>query len=200
MRCLGVTGNRLIPSHARPVLAAQLEALFGAFARPGWLLSPLAEGADRLAAQRALAAGWAVEALLPFPALEYEADFHAPVTPGVTPAACVEEFRALLAASARVTVLPHRHAPDPVPGYEAAGHAVVSRADLVIAIWDGEVTGRRAGTSAMVQHARRQGVPVWWLDTRGEAPPQLLLGEDLLAGDDAAQWLAALAASSRAAP
>ena len=68
--CLGITGHRLIPAELHPMLAAQLDALFGGFARPGVLLSPLAEGADRLPAHRALAGGRTLEAVLPFPRRE----------------------------------------------------------------------------------------------------------------------------------
>jgi hypothetical protein len=169
--CLGVTGHRLIPLGQRPALTAQLDALFRGCARPGLLLTSLAEGADCLAARRALAAGWSLEAVLPFPAEEYEADFRKPVTPGVSADANLAEFRALLAASARVTVLPFHHAPDPGPGYTAAGRHVVDNSDALIAIWDGVMSGKRAGTAATVAYAQAKSKPVHLLRFPGPAAP-----------------------------
>ncbi len=40
------------------------------------LISPLAEGADRLAARLAVARKWRLASPLPFPRAEYERDFH----------------------------------------------------------------------------------------------------------------------------
>jgi hypothetical protein len=40
-----------------------------------WFLSPLAEGADRLAAEAALDEGFALHAAMPFPHAEYKKDF-----------------------------------------------------------------------------------------------------------------------------
>jgi hypothetical protein len=173
---LGVTGHRLISPEARQWLIPQLDAFFAGFPVPGRLVSALAEGADRLVAGRALAAGWSLMAVLPFPAEEYEADFRRPVTPGVSAEACVREFRDLLASAADVAVLPYSHAPDPVPGYEAAGEVVVERADMLIALWDGVENGPRAGTSATVRLARRRGVAIWWANTRHCVRPQMLFG------------------------
>ena len=150
------------------MLAARLDALYSEFSGPGLLLTPLAEGADRLAAHRALAAGWSLEAVLPFPAIEYEADFHAPVTPGVSGEACIAEFRKLLRACERVVVLPYSREPDPLPGYDAAGRHVVDHADALIGIWDGVRTNKRAGTSATIEYARALGKRLCILTIPGE--------------------------------
>jgi hypothetical protein len=169
MPVLGVTGARALPLAARPALLASVRALLRALP-VGVMVSPLAEGADQLAAEAALAEGWRLDVVLPFPAAEYEQDFAQPVTPGVSAAACVAEFRRLIGAAASVTVLPHARAPDPVAGYEAAGEAVVARAALLVGLWDGIRTGKRAGTSETIALAASRGVPVWWLPVAGGAP------------------------------
>jgi hypothetical protein len=169
MPVLGVTGARALPLAARPGLLASVRALLRALPA-GTMVSPLAEGADQVAAEAALAEGWRLEAVLPFPAAEYERDFEAPATPGVTSADCLAAFRRLLAAASAVTVLPHARDPDPVPGYEAAGEAVVARAALLVALWDGARPGKRAGTGETIALAASRGVPVWWLPVAGGGP------------------------------
>lgn len=192
---LGVTGARALPLAARPALSEALRTLLRALPR-GVMLSPLAEGADRLAAEAALAEGWRLEALLPFPPAEYEQDFAEPVTPGVTAAACLAEFRALLAAAATVTVLPCARDPDPVAGYAAVGEAVVARSALLVGLWDGVRTGKRAGTGEVIALAASRGVPVWWLPVPGGAPRVIegmagFEGREALASGAAAWgWLA----------
>jgi hypothetical protein len=170
---VAVTGSRRLGERARPLLRQAMDALLFALP-PGTLYTPLAEGADRLAAQAALEQGWRIAPILPFAQATYEQDFAAPVTPGTTPAACLAEFRALLAAAAEVTVLDHPRHPDPRPGYEAAGRAVVERADLLLAIWDGVHTGKRGGTSETMRYAAAIGRPILWLHSDGTQPARLI--------------------------
>lgn len=190
---LAITGARLLPDEARAGLQLRLRAIVAALP-PATLFTPLAEGADRLAAQVALAQGWRIAAVLPFAQADYEQDFAAPVTPGATPAQCLAEFRALLAAASEVTVLDHARHPDPRPGYEAAGRAVVELADLLIAIWDGERGNRRGGTAETMRHAATIGRPILWLPSDGTRPARVI--EALAAFDDprdlpeALDWLA----------
>ena len=80
------------------------------------LLSPLAEGADRLVAEEALGLGFLLSAPLPFSREEYETDF-----PATTAA-----FRALLdQAGPRVLELDGARGPDEARSYEAAERLVV---------------------------------------------------------------------------
>jgi hypothetical protein len=182
---VGITGARALDAAALPALQqalrqvlgevkATLETLAGqpetaALYAPGApllrMISPLAEGADRLAATAALALGYRLEAPLPFPADEYEHDF--PNTAG--------EFRDLLAAAA-----PHVLALDGARGeaetrcYEAVGRLVVRNCDLLVAIWDGGKSRGRGGTAEIVRYAARHGLPVWWLHASGQGQPAWL--------------------------
>jgi hypothetical protein len=150
------------------------------------LLSPLAEGADRLVAEAALPLGYVLEAPLPFPQADYESDFRA----------SVPAFRALLGRAAHRLELDGARGDHEDPSYEAVGRHVVRNADLMIAIWDGRAAGGRGGTADIVRFAISAGVPVWWLPSDGTEQARLLRTlHDLrdprhaLAGELAAQAL-----------
>lgn len=128
------------------------------------LLSPLAEGADRLVAEAAVLLGYGLEAPLPFTQADYESDFPATVA----------AFRALLAQATHKLELDGGRGDDENPSYEAVGRYVVRNADLLIAIWDGRPATGRGGTGDIVRFAIRAGVPVWWLPSGGIDPPRLL--------------------------
>jgi hypothetical protein len=128
------------------------------------LLSPLAEGADRLVAEAALPLGYVLEAPLPFTQADYESDFRA----------TVPAFRDLLGHAARRIELDGARGSDEALSYEAIGNYVVHNTDLLIAIWDGRPAEGRGGTGDIVRLAVRAGVPVWWLPSDGTDPPRLL--------------------------
>ena len=160
---VGVTGTRVLGADAISALRVQLGALLGSVKALVKTLrirmvSPLAEGADRLAAAQALALGYELEAPLPFAQAEYEKDF-----PG-----SVDEFRSLLAqAGPRVLELEAARIDDGTYNYEAVGQLVVRRCDLLIAIWDGDKARGRGGTAEIVQYAAGRGRPIWWLRADG---------------------------------
>jgi hypothetical protein len=179
---VGITGARKLDAQACTALRASLAGVLGriqtlvathAGAPRGAgiyaegapllrLLSPLAEGADRLAAEAGLALGYRLEALLPFPAEEYERDF-----PDSVPA-----FRALLAqAGSCALALDGARGDEETRSYEAAGRMVARNCDLLIAIWDGGKSRGRGGTAAIVRFAARHGQPVWWLRADGAGAP-----------------------------
>lgn len=117
------------------------------------LVSALAEGADRLGAAAALQAGVAMDAILPFAAVEYERDF--------TEVGSRAAFRALLQHVSSVLVLDG--ARDGIArdrAYDAAGKALLDNCDLLIAVWDGKPGRGRGGTHDVVEEAVRRGLPV----------------------------------------
>ena len=166
-----MTGHRALAELA-PRARAELEERVGGFltslraalepGRTAVLLSPLAEGADRIAAECALALGWTLDVLLPFAPREYEKDFGGSDS--------VREFRALLERSRRCRELPAEEPHDPVRdrAYEAVGDALIAASDLVLALWDGDPERGRGGTGQVVRRAVRRGVPVLHVDV--EAP------------------------------
>lgn len=134
------------------------------------LISPLAEGADRLVARLALARGWELECALPFEQAEYETDFPDSVA----------EFRDLLAqaqprvlrldgvqADAQDAAYARAHA------YRAVGRTIVRHCDLVLALWDGAAARGPGGTAEVIGFAADYGPKVWWIDLR--APQRQVL-------------------------
>lgn len=164
---IGVTGHRSL-AHL-PRLAAEVDRVIDTIAgmlpasplTPVHLVvvSPLAEGADRLVAERVLARPHAtMEAVLPLSIEDYEEDF--------TAAASRDMFRDLLQRAATRTELPVTETRE--DAYEQAGRYVVGRCDVLLALWDGLPARGISGTANVVQWGQDQDIPVFWLNT---APP-----------------------------
>lgn len=159
---LGVTGHRklnnsdalaptidLVLAEARHLAQSRQEELV--------LISPMAEGADRMVARAALAAGGiGLRVLLPLPAPEYRRGFGSP--------ASRREFDQLLEQAEVVETMG-----TPEPGaspYLALGQELVRRCDLLLAVWDGLPAQGRGGTAEVVELARRKGRPLFWVHSR----------------------------------
>lgn len=125
------------------------------------VLSALAEGADQIIAERALAIpGWALHAVLPMEQTEYEATF---ATPGA-----VDRFRGILARAQRVVPIPRK---GPVEeAYAVAGDHVLDKAQYLIVVWDGSPPQGPAGTGALVEKARRRSIPMAWIRAGNRTP------------------------------
>jgi hypothetical protein len=169
---VGVTGHRpnrlqgvdveTLARHLNQVLA-DIDGAYTAFAAtrpacfadttrlPPRLLSPLAEGADSLAAQAALDLGYALHCPLPFPRNSYAADF--------TEAAALQTYQTLLAQAETVLELDgnpkHKD-----PAYRYMGHFILRHADVLIAVWNGERDDMSPGTSGIVALALHEEVPI----------------------------------------
>ncbi|MFN7924955.1 MAG: hypothetical protein U0Q16_32960 [Bryobacteraceae bacterium] len=119
------------------------------------VVTPLAEGADRIVAQAVLEyPGAAIDVVLPLPDDEYMRDFET--------AESKNEFLQLLAQCRR----PVRLRPDDDSkesrnaAYEAAGRWVVDHCDVVIAIWNSHGAVGRGGTAEIVEYARLNRRPI----------------------------------------
>lgn len=129
------------------------------------LVSALAEGADCLAAGVALAAGWRLDACLPFSEAQYARDFSDDMAR--------ERYRTLLAQASSVFALPgQRDAAS--AAYEAVGRVVMDQSDLLLALWDGDPARGRGGTAQVVAEAVARHIPVIHIDTHGGHPPMML--------------------------
>ncbi len=146
---MGVTGHRDLarPDEVAAAVDAALDGLDGD-GRSLVAVSGLAEGADRIVAQRVLARpGGRLVALLPLEPADYIADF--------ADADSVREFGDLLAAADEYEVITGSASDDwsREAAYERAGHAMLDRADVLLALWDGEPGRGRGGTAEMVFEA-----------------------------------------------
>lgn len=150
---MGVSGHRRLQQVQRLAAAVDhvLDTLEG---DEGVVVSPLAEGADRLVASRALARdGWRLEVLLPLPVEDFEADFDTEESRA--------EFRELLARAQRVSVIDGQ--PTREDAYLVAGRRLVDDVDVLVALWDGEPSRGRGGTAEVVHYARDTGTRVEWI-------------------------------------
>lgn len=119
------------------------------------LHTPLATGADQIAAICARSSGYFVRALLPFEPSEYRKDF-----------ALGEEldgFEQALAAADEIVALPGDRS-DLERAYVLVGESLVDTADILIAIWDGEQARGPGGTGHVVELALQSAVPVVHID------------------------------------
>jgi hypothetical protein len=175
---VGVTGHRLnkLDAHLLPELRARVRDALGLISAAARdcaehvqcvphlrVLSPLAEGADRMVAEAALELEYSLEAPLPFSQPEYERDF--PET--------VHEFRKLIRRASTVVELGGDRSEEN-RSYEAVGRFVVEHCDVLIALWDGQQAAGRGGTAEIVRFAASANKPVWWIHVKNPATPTLI--------------------------
>jgi hypothetical protein len=129
------------------------------------VVSALAEGADRIAAEAALVRGWALDVVLPFSAEVYRVDFQE--------ADSVSIFNELL-SRARSTLVLSGERTEETRAYETVGLTVLDESDLLLMIWDGGPSEGRGGTTQMLEQASRLDIPVVHIDAKGEAAPRIL--------------------------
>jgi hypothetical protein len=123
------------------------------------VVSPLAEGADRLVAKAVLRHPDAtLEVALPLPPEDYKRDFATEESR--------QEFDELLKQAQLVTVLPRGG--DRRDAYQRVGHYVVNRSDVVIAVWDRKPPRGKGGTAEIVTHARERQTPLYLVAPHGE--------------------------------
>ena len=115
------------------------------------LSTPLASGADQIAAICARSSGYYVRALLPFEASEYRKDF--------ADGDELDTFEQALAAADEIVALPGQRS-DVESAYLLVGTTLVRSADVLIAIWDGEPGRGPGGTANVVALALKNSIPV----------------------------------------
>ena len=115
------------------------------------LHTPLASGADQIAAICARSSGYFVRAVLPFEPNDYREDF--------APGEELDSFEQALEAADEIVALPGERS-DLEAAYLLVGEQLVGTADLMIAIWDGEEARGPGGTANVVDMALRNSVPV----------------------------------------
>jgi hypothetical protein len=164
MVTIGVTGHRFLADVDRLTAGIdealrQIEVAFPG--RPLTVISPLAEGADRLVARRALARhGTRLIVPLPLPQTNYMADFATKRSRA--------EFLALLRLADETIVLSPAETRE--AAYEAVGRFILDRCDVLLAVWDGKAARGRGGTGEIVALARARGLPMAWVHIGNRKP------------------------------
>lgn len=178
---VGVTSHRDLDAAQLPALRAHLVDALTRLRR-GFpelslvMVSPLAEGGDRLAAEVALELGARLVVPLPMPADVYAEDFVAPQSRA--------QFEHLL-AQAEVIRLPSPGAdveelrrPGPLRDrqYLLAGLFVANHCHLLLALWDGRDNGGVGGTAQIVRYYL--GGPLPGARRASDNLRQMLSGDD----------------------
>jgi len=114
-------------------------------------VSPIADGADQIAAELALELGWELQAILPFSREVYRASL---ANDGAR-----ERFDALVERAASLLELPG-DLDDALDAYIMTGRATVAHCDVLIAVWDGKPPRGRGGTGEVVQLALTRGTAI----------------------------------------
>jgi hypothetical protein len=150
---IGVTGHRDLGDEE--TVLGQVRAALEELTRkvgpdtPLGVVSPLAEGADRLVAREVMARADAVlELALPMSTQDYLADFRSEESRA--------EFMAMRDHAALVTVT---SSPERDDAYAEVGHYVVARCDVLLAIWDRQLARGWGGTAQIVELAEKRHVP-----------------------------------------
>jgi hypothetical protein len=135
------------------------------------VVSPLAEGADRLVAREAVNAGYQLNCVLPFQRDDYATDFSGVATRS--------EYYALLGAAQHIVELDgSRDTPATTDAaYMAAGKHVVDHASVVIAVWDGADARGSGGTGDIVALALTCTIPILWISARLPHDIRLITGD-----------------------
>lgn len=117
------------------------------------LISPLAEGADRLAARAALELGYELQCPLPFDKEYFKTTFSG------GEASC-DEFDELLGKASAVLEIAIGNRRNTSQAYADVAAVLIDHSDVLIALSDGTPSKLIAGTYATVRQAFRQNVPV----------------------------------------
>ena len=182
---VGVTGHRadVLPAGSLPALRSRIrdillllmEAGAGLLEREGdcfagapprlRFVSPVADGADQIAAEVALELGWELQAVLPFGRAEYRAS--------LANDEAREGFDTLLGRATCVLELPGDKDRQ-LDAYVMTGRATVAHCDILIAVWDGLPPRGRGGTGEVAVHAITHGTAVIHVLPDPEAPARML--------------------------
>jgi hypothetical protein len=169
---IGVTGHRDIREDDVPQLRARVIQIFDEIRErcpntPLVVLSPLAEGADRIVAHAALDTGLRLIVPLPMAASDYERDFVTEFSR--------REFQQLLDRAEHVFVVDAPGIPKPETAqdsrYRQVGAFVVQNCHVLVALWDGIDSEFVGGTAEVVQ-AQRKGTPWRHLTADPLDPPE----------------------------
>jgi hypothetical protein len=163
---VAVTGHRDLNPREIPLIRERVRAFLCEMrdSYPGRLvavMSPLAEGADRLVAEEALALGMQLHVPLPMPRELYIQDFHS--------AESIAQFDTLCASAVELYELPltpgNTVASIREPGknrarqYAQAGVFLCAHCHVLLALWDGKESHQLGGTSQVVRFHHHDVMP-----------------------------------------
>jgi hypothetical protein len=127
-------------------------------------VSPLADGADQMAAESALKLGFELQAMLPFDRQTYRGTLHN---------SGLRRFDELVCRATCVLELPGESS-DQMKAFAMAGRGTVAHCDVLLALWDGLPPRGRGGTGEVVEIAIRRGTAIAHVPVDPAASPRLV--------------------------
>jgi hypothetical protein len=149
MQRVAITGHVNVSEETAGWITEALTARLRDAGSPGWQgITCLARGADQLFAKVVLALKGSYDVVLP--AADYQQQM---IDDGNG-----EAFEALLARANDIETMPYRTSSR--AAYLAASEAMLSRCDLLLAVWDGRPSRQMGDTADVVDKARARSIPV----------------------------------------
>ena len=180
---IGVTGHRDLKPDEIPEIRARVRDLFVDLQerypqRKLRLLSPIAEGADRLVANVAVELGLELSVVLPMPLGIYQTEFSSQEA--------IAEFDALCTRAKDIFELPiaRNGTIESIskPGrardlqYAQSGVFLSAHCHILLALWDGKTSGQLGGTAQVVRFHHHDTMPGY--TTRTVAAQQMLIDDE----------------------
>ena len=146
------------------------------------VLTPLAEGADRLVAEEALKReeDAVLRVILPLTRSDYVQDFPTQESR--------DEFNRFMEKASSIVELrkrpleneypPERLKEGRIKAYVEAGKFVVNHCDVLIALWDGKVARGKGGTAHTVAYAKQKNRPIYIINTLDPSEVTFYKGEE----------------------
>ncbi|MBI5679907.1 MAG: SLATT domain-containing protein [Methanobacterium sp.] len=162
---IGITGHRILPDEQRirenvKKVMVKVEALLPKTPHTFYIISPLAEGADRVATEEilklsSLEDNTFLEAILPLSPNEYHQDFAGDESK--------TQFNNLLNLANVVNEIDQSESRE--DAYYKAGTYTVDNCDVLIAIWDGKPPAGLGGTAQIIEYAKKNGKRIFWINS-----------------------------------
>jgi hypothetical protein len=151
---LGVTGHRDLTSDSAEFACTEIRDFFSVLRdllpdTPIRLVSGLAEGADRLVTEVALAEGISVDAVVPMPLDHYKSDFSADAFSELESILQSEDVRLIEIPLPSEEIIAEIAEPGPArdQSYERLSNEISRRCHLLISLWDGLSKDLEGGTA-----------------------------------------------------
>ena len=144
---IAISGHRGLPSDTADLVDTALRAALAEYAPDVTGISLLADGADQIFARAVIDLGGKLEVVIP--AKKYRAGL---------PEHAHSEYDDLLSRATEVRRVPFNEST--AESHMAASKVMLSRADILYAVWDGQPARSYGGTADVVMYAREHDLPV----------------------------------------
>jgi hypothetical protein len=145
---VGMTGHQGLPAHTANLVTGALRERLGSYGSDLVGVTMLGPGADQLFARLVLEQGGSLYVVVP--ATKYRDGFD--------DESAQRSYDELYATATHIERLDFTDSTE--HAHMEGGKVVVDRADVLIAVWDGEPSRGLGGTADVVIYAKQRGVPV----------------------------------------